>query len=59
MLSGDFNLFIKDDVKYLDSYGCQLNHEEHKSFEIPKGFYRLEFVQEYDHFLEESRNVID
>ena len=58
-LSGDFNIFEKEGIRYLDSRGCNLNHEEHKTIKIPKGFYKLEFVQEYDHFLEESRAVID
>jgi hypothetical protein len=44
---------------YLESSGCILYHEEHKDIKIPKGKYELSIVQEYDHFLEESKNVID
>lgn len=39
--------------------GAELFHEEHRTIKIPPGEYRLDFVQEYDHFLEESRQVID
>ncbi len=34
-------------------------HEEHKPIDIPIGKYRITFVREYDHFLEEARRVID
>lgn len=34
-------------------------HEEHKPISIPAGIYEIGIVKEYDHFLEESRNVID
>lgn len=36
-----------------------LVHEEHKDIVIPKGKYISGIVQEYDHFLEESKKVID
>lgn len=36
-----------------------LHHEEHKSILLPKGFYRVQQVKEYDHFTEEARAVID
>ena len=36
-----------------------LKHEEHNPIEIPPGTYRIGIVKEYDHFLEESRNVAD
>lgn len=50
--SGD-DLFIKANSK------CKLLHPEHKTIEIPKGLYKKGVVNEYDHFLEESRKVID
>jgi hypothetical protein len=37
----------------------KISHEEHREIDIPKGKYRITFVREYDHFLEESRRVID
>lgn len=36
-----------------------LTHEEHKKITIPPGEYEIAIVQEYDHFLEEARQVID
>lgn len=36
-----------------------LYHEEHKDIKIPAGSYQKEIVKEYDHWLEESREVID
>lgn len=49
----------KDGSRYLHSKGSELFHEEHKTIEIPEGFYKMDLVREYDHFLEESRIVID
>lgn len=36
-----------------------LTHEEHKTITLPPGEYRIGIVQEYDHFAEEARQVID
>ena len=36
-----------------------LGHEEHKNQVVGKGIYRIEIVQEFDHFAEEARNVAD
>lgn len=36
-----------------------LVHEEHKVIRLVPGVYAVEIQQEYDHFLEESRQVID
>lgn len=36
-----------------------LSHEEHKTISIPPGNYRIGIVQEYDHFAEEARQVMD
>lgn len=38
---------------------ASLVHEEHNTVVIEKGAYEVKTVQEYDHFEEESRNVID
>jgi hypothetical protein len=57
---GDFEMYDASGVRYLRVAGkTELFHEEHKTVFLPKGDYRLDFVQEYDHFLEESRQVID
>ncbi len=37
----------------------KLTHEEHKPISLKKGYYALEIVNEYDHFSEESRQVVD
>lgn len=34
-------------------------HQEHKDILIDEGYYERRFVQEYDHFAEEARNVVD
>lgn len=36
-----------------------VSHEEHNPIAVPAGTYRLRGVQEYDHFEEEARRVID
>lgn len=38
---------------------ARIVHQEHKDVVLPKGFYLVKSVQEYDHMTEESRNVID
>jgi len=37
----------------------ELTHQEHNTIEIQPGIYTIDIVQEYDHFLEESRSVLD
>ena len=34
-------------------------HDEHKSIALPVGKYRVDVVKEFDHFLEESKQVQD
>lgn len=58
-VKGKFSIVKEGATIYLKSGGCDLYHEEHKTLKIPKGNYVLSIVQEYDHFAEESRNVID
>lgn len=60
-LSGGLFKILRDgDKTYLDiGKPTKAVHEEHKSVTLPKGKYVIDIVQEYDHFLEESRNVID
>jgi len=54
-------LFESGSTKYLEvkSDYAELTHEEHKTITIPKGIYKVGIVKEFDHFLEESRNVQD
>ena len=60
-LRGGFKLGKKDNDTFVmvSKEGAELFHEEHKTLSLPEGLYQLGFVQEYDHFLEEARNVID
>jgi hypothetical protein len=58
-LKGKFKILKDGDRTFVRSNGCTLYHEEHKSLTIPKGDYELGIVQEYDHFDEEARAVID
>jgi len=36
-----------------------ITHEEHGAITVPPGKYRVDRVQEYDHFAEEARDVQD
>lgn len=59
-LRGGFEMYDQDGARHLRVVGsAELFHEEHKTIPLAPGEYRLDFVQEYDHFLEESRQVID
>lgn len=41
------------------SENAVLIHEEHKPITLEKGIYEIGIVREYDHFLEEARQVRD
>lgn len=59
-IEGDFELMQGEGDSYIVAKGaCKLLHPEHKTVEIPSGIYKKEIVKEYDHWDEESRNVID
>lgn len=36
-----------------------IDHEEHNRVSLPPGEYEIRIVREYDHFLEEAREVVD
>jgi len=36
-----------------------LSHDEHHPVEIPQGIWQFDIVNEYDHFMEESKKVAD
>ena len=57
----DVEAYERDGVLYLrvGPGGAGVTHEEHGLGVIPEGDYRVGRVQEYDHFLEESRAVRD
>lgn len=44
---------------HVGSESAKLTHQEHKEIDIPQGDYEIGIVQEYDHFQEEARNVVD
>lgn len=50
-----------DGEKFLDvpTCGCTVSHKQHSEIQVPCGIYCISQVLEYDHFLEESREVID
>jgi hypothetical protein len=58
-LRGKFCIAKDSKNTYIHSKGCELYHDEHAMIKIPDGFYELKIVLEYDHWLEESRQVID
>jgi hypothetical protein len=59
-LKGKFKIAVtKDGKKYVYSKGAVLFHEEHKDIQVPEGFYEFGVVVEYNHWEEESRQVID
>ena len=39
--------------------GAVIRHEEHRPVTLPPGSYTRRIVQEYDHFAEEARIVVD
>lgn len=47
-------------IRYLRVFDdTPITHEEHEERILPPGDYRIDQVREYDHFLEESRTVLD
>lgn len=56
----DIEMFEKDGVMYITSKDeFTVTHEEHHPITVEPGTYEIGTVQEYDHFLEEARNVAD
>ena len=45
-------------VMYLEGPATVV-HEEHGTVNLPEGIYMVDHVKEYDHFLEESRQLRD
>lgn len=60
LIEGKFNLFMDGEQMFIEAKDkCELTHTEHKTIILPKGKYKKDIVLEYDHWLEESRRVID
>lgn len=49
--TGEYVFVLKKDAK--------INHEEHKTIELPKGKYIMRHEREYDYFQLATRQVID
>ena len=59
-IQGDFELVESgNDFFVIAKNNCQVVHEEHKPIVLESGIYHKVIVSEYDHFLEESREVVD
>ena len=65
VIGQDFQIYEKGGVRFceLKKDNIELRHEEHNTQTLKKSDYskgmQINIVQEYDHFLEESREVID
>jgi uncharacterized cupin superfamily protein len=67
--TGHFHKIVGTDFEMLElgdqifarilSGDCSIVHEEHKPIELPVGDYEFTPTHEYDHFLEESKEVKD
>ncbi len=53
LYNADGSLFFENKV------AVKIDHQEHETIEIPAGFWKVGIVKEYDHFSEETREVID
>jgi len=57
---GDFSIYEDGNDSYLECRSeCELFHDEHQMIKAEPGIYKKRIVLEYDHLLEESRQVID
>ena len=61
IISGLGQLIMMDNMMHLQIFSdtALLKHQEHGEIEIQKGDYKIEIVKEYDHFEEETREVLD
>jgi len=60
IIEGDYQIYDSKGIMYiLVKDNSELKHEEHHTIVIPEGLYVKSIVKEYDHFLEESREVVD
>lgn len=58
---GDAELYEYEGTLFLRvlSDEAKLTHQEHDVITIPRGYYKIDRVREYDHFSEESKQVQD
>ena len=53
-------VYHKNGKRYvLTEKGFTITHEEHNPITVQPGVYEVGIVQEYDHFIEETKNVED
>lgn len=59
-VGGSFGIYKKDESKFVEVVETtSYEHEEHKPIVVPPGIYALSFVQEWDHFGDLKRSVVD
>ena len=59
-VTGEAQIWLHGNDMFLTAgKDCAIIHAEHNAISIPPGGYKKEIVLEYDHFLEESRQVVD
>jgi hypothetical protein len=59
-IKGNAEVFVNDTEMFiLVKDEATLYHEEHKEIRLPMGAYKKSIVKEYDHWEEESKEVID
>jgi len=59
-ITQEVELFEKDGILYMKNNDqVEVEHEEHGNVQVPDGIWRVDIVQEYDHFEEEARRVMD
>jgi hypothetical protein len=60
LLAPPIKLFLIKTALYLVALdGCVVVHDTHGAITLPPGTYQVSKVREYDHFLEETREVAD
>jgi len=52
-------VYLSDNKMYIVAKDSTIIHDEHKPIKLADGVYLIDEVLEYDHFLEESKAVID
>lgn len=56
----EIEMFEKNGLRFIRADNeFTVTHQEHQPIVVPPGVYQLDIVQEYDHFAEEARRVID
>lgn len=60
VVEDNIELFEEDETLFINSKDeFIVTHEEHKPVTVKKGTYKIGIVQEFDHFAEEAKNVVD